>query len=229
MRSISLIFLLFFTLASASPAAEKQVVGSLPYSNQWEFEKSDSYIFLVYDPQTFSTTSIRHGDFNVGLGNSKTALYGLNYYTKLTTLASTGQSHLEKELAAWLRFSLELANPSTSLDSDTAPISSASNTGQLFMGRVGAGSIITWSLTSFLRPFIGAELWGYAYRHSASINAVDFSGQGFMIEPLVGAETRIIEPIHAVAQVGFNRMLSSSHQSILGSSTSVSLGIGAMF
>lgn len=224
------LFLLYSNISYAESQNANQVVGSLPYSNQWEYEKADSYIFLVYDPQSFSSANIKHGDFNVSLSSTKTSLYGLNYYTRLTSLLSSGATELkQKDLALWLRFSLEFSNPGTTLSSDTAPLSSASDTGQLFMARAGAGPMLTWDLNSFIKPFLGVELWGYAYRHSASINSVDFSGQGMMLEPLLGIESRILAPVHAMAQLGFNRALSSSSSSILTNSTSVSFGLGAMF
>jgi len=205
--------------------AENQVVGTLPYSNQWEYEKADSYLFLVYDPQSFSSTNIRHGDYNISLLSSKTAFYGINYFTKLSSLLPPEK----KELAIYLKFSLEFSTPSTGISSDTTALSSASNTGQLFLGRVGAGPTLSWDLSPFLKPFVGAEFWGYAYRHTASINSADFTGSGLMVEPMVGLEAKIIDPVHAMAQLGFNHSLVSSESTLLGNSTAVSLGLGAMF
>jgi len=226
MKRITVVLGLFLLVAQSSFAenqSENQVVGSLPYSNQWEYEKPDSYLFLVYDPQSLSSATIVHGAYNIST-DSKASLYGVNYFTKLGSLLPPAQ----KELALWLRLSLEFSSPSTGISSDT-PLSTASSTGQIFLGRVGAGPMLTWDLTSFLKPFVGTELWGYAYRHTASINSADFTGQGLMIEPMLGVETRIIEPVHAMAQVGYNQSLLHSSSGIIGNGASVSFGLGAMF
>ena len=228
MKRITVVLGLLLLIAQNSFAESQstnQVVGALPYSNQWEYEKPDSYLFLVYEPQAFSATNIVHGDYNISLA-SKASLYGINYFTKLNSLLPPAK----KELALWLRLSLEFSTPSTGIAPEAgAPLSSASNSGQIFLGRVGAGPMLTWDLTSFLKPFMGTELWGYAYRHTAAINSADFTGQGLMLEPMLGVETRIIEPVHAMVQVGYNQSLLHSSSAIIGNSAEVSFGLGAMF
>ena len=225
MKRITIVLGVFFLFTQIC-FAENQVVGALPYSNQWEYEKPDSYLFLVYDPQSFSSMTIAHGDYKISFG-SKSSFYGINYFTKLGSLLAPAK----KDLAVWLRTSLEFSTPSTGISpgADAAPLSSASSTGQMFMGRIGAGPMLTWDLNSFLKPFAGAELWGYAYRHTASINSADFTGEGLMLEPMIGIESRIIDPVHAMVQVGYNQSILNSSSSILGNGTSLSFGLGAMF
>ena len=213
--------------SESEPQSPGNVVGSLPYSNQWEYEKTDSMLFVTYDSQTLVSSQFSKNNFNAKFPSTSVGLYGLNYLIRMSDVMSAQEGH--KNLSLWLKSSLGFAAPSSSISSADTPLSSASNTGQLFLGKLGTGPMLSWDLNTFIRPFIAAEFSFYTYRHTAGISTIDFSGQGVLFEPMVGVESKLIDPVHIIAQVGYTRALSRGDSSLLTDGTSVALGLGVMF
>ena len=214
-------------VCQSSSLDQNQIIGSLPYSNQWKYEKADSFLFFITETESIRQTEFNKDVFQAKLNSDRLNLFGLYYLTRIGNFWASETS--TKDLSFWLRFTLEFAAPSTQITAQNTDLSSASSSGQFFLGRMGIGPEISWSLSPYFKPFAATEVWGYTYRHSASITAIDFSGQGFMLEPMIGFQSQLFQPLSATAKIGFPQKLNSNSSTLISSSTSLSLGMGVMF
>ncbi len=219
LKTLMRILLLFCSLAQVT-YADSQF--SQPLTDQWNSDTDPaSYLFMVADTEKFSPNGFQDGNYHITVNNARSSLYGLNYFGRLTSEDSTRAKNID----LWLKTSFEFS----SIETTFAPSDPQSNletvSGQVLTGRLGAGPVLTYDLNSYLKPFIGAEVWAFAYRTS-NPQAVEFIGQGFMLEPMIGINSKIYGSLRGVLQLGYNHVLTSQGE-LFSDGTSLTFGLGA--
>jgi len=222
LKNLFAISLVFFLNCQHS-YADSQVSKIQNYSEDWAQEASpSSYLFFVYDHSALTNTHFDDAHYHVVINSSVSSLFGVNYFARLTSAPDAKANSFN----LWLHTSVEAGSLGTSLIQNDSISNVSAINGQLLTGRLGAGPMLSYDLNSYIRPFIATEIWGYAYRTS-NADVVDFSGQGFILEPMVGIESKVFSSIHAMLQLGYNHSLTNSLGSLFNNNTSVSFGLGA--
>src|ERR1700679_1560824 len=59
-----------------------RIIGNLPYSNQWTFERASSFLYMNYDQSTLASQAIHSGHYESDYSASKVSLISLDYFSK---------------------------------------------------------------------------------------------------------------------------------------------------
>jgi hypothetical protein len=163
------------------------LVGSLPSSNQWLYDRPSSFIYLGFDNLVLKSPSLQIDHFTSNLGSPHFNFFSLASFMRLFSLAPPENNSIFGQFSFWGQFSVGLGSRDGSLYDNsmgTALPAESSNVLALF-GSVGVQFV--YDYLNFFKPYVGMSTTWYGYRHSSSMSGAVSQGGGDYYGPTLGA------------------------------------------
>ena len=214
----------------ASSASPTEVVGSLPYSNQWISERIDSIIYVTYNSARLGSRTMTVGQYVSDFGGAGLAFPALDFFSHLVSFAGPESRSPARDFSLWGRLSFGLAARNGRLSATESPIDSTveSNSLMIFTARVGA--LLGYDHLNWVKPYAGMEIDPYYFRDTADISAAEQQGEQFCYGPVIGAHFPVLFSGRASLLAEYHRsMPASGTGQIFGTSNNYTAGMGLTF
>jgi hypothetical protein len=188
-------------IGSASPASSVgtresddsvRVIGNLPYSNQWVFERPSNYLYLNYDGNTLASNNINVSHFQTQYSSTQINLLSLDFFSRLFTIADPLGDSFFRRFSFWGRYKVGFGMINGSLvdttEGDALP--AEKNSLLVLQGAVALNFAYDWS--DWVQPYIGFNFKPYYYRNTSSMSSAESEGNSSVYGPSVGVHLPVL-------------------------------------
>lgn len=217
-------------IESTKTTESTTLIGHLPYSNQWLFDRTSAYLYLSQSAVRLTGSQLKFNHFTVDYSDSKMNYYSLDYFTRLLDLANVEGTSFFRHFGVWSEYSIGFGSRRGQLFDNTFQTSLNSESSDLTMILGKLGLELVYDQVSWFKPYVGISSSWYQYRHNSSLNSAEDQGSGGFYGPVLGAHMPLrflgkasvyLESQKATA-VGGNK-------SIVSDSTNTNFGLGLLF
>jgi hypothetical protein len=170
-----------------SATSPQEVVGALPYSNQWISEQTNSYLYVTYNSSQMSNSTMTVGQYVADFGSSGYSFPSLDLFTHFTSLAGPESRSPLRDFSLWGRYTLGFADRDGSLSSNLTPIDSNVENDSLLIFYARVGLLLGYDHLTWIRPYAGIEVDPYFFRNTSGISGAEQQGGNFNYGPTIGA------------------------------------------
>jgi hypothetical protein len=229
-KNLVILSLTSSAFAVTQPKLETQVVGELPYSNQWKFDTRDSYLYLSLSNLNLTSGDIDLTKYNSHFSSNSMRVYSIDYFKQIYRFAKVDSQSKWKDFSIWGRYSIGVSSTNGSLSGKGFTINSSVESSNLMTGILHFGPQITYERISWMQPYIGFELSPYFYRHSASLSAAESQGGGILFGPVLGSHFPLFFD-HTLSLVGEVRenMTTNNQDNTFATGLTFLSGLGLVF
>jgi len=207
-----------------------RIIGTLPYSNQWTFERPSNYLYFNYDQQTLSSQAIHVSHFDSKYNSNKMNIFSLDYFSKLFDLADPLGDSFFRRFALWGRYKVGFGMQSGAvIDDNTSTTLPAEKSSLLVLiGQVQLNFAYNWS--EWVQPYIGFDYKPYYFRNTSSMSSAESEGSSAMYGPALGVQLPILFSHRGslLAEVHKDIVTASSNQ-IFAGQIGGDFGVGLSF
>jgi hypothetical protein len=115
-----------------------RIIGTLPYSNQWTFERPSNYLYINLEQATLASQAIVSSTYESDYSSNKINLISLDYFSKLFDLANPLGDSFFRRFAFWGRYRVGFGLLSgTVMDDSTSTVLPAEKSSLLITGASG--------------------------------------------------------------------------------------------
>lgn len=214
----------------ASTTTPSEVVGSLPYTNQWISEKTASYLYLSYNSSQMSSRNVTVGQYVSDFGSAGYAFPTIDFFTNFVSLAGPESRSLARDFSFWGRYSLGFADRSGQLSATQTPINGSVENVSLLVFSARVGALLGYERWNWFRPYAGLEIDPYFFRNTSGISGAEQQGENFSYGPVVGAHFPVLLSGHASLLAEFRRTIAASGSGqLFSSANNYTAGMGLTF
>jgi hypothetical protein len=213
-----------------STTSPSEVVGSLPYTNQWISEKTNAYLYVTYNSSQMGTNTITVGQYTANFGNAGYSFPGIDFFSHLTALAGPESKSPLRDFSLWGRYSLGFANRDAQLSAAVTPIDGSVEKDSLLIFSARIGLLAGYERLNWFRPYAGIEVDPYFFRNTSGISGAEEQGGNFNFGPVIGAHFPVFFSGKGSILAEYRRVipLTGSGQ-IYSSSNNYTAGMGLTF
>jgi opacity protein-like surface antigen len=226
---------LFAVGHSSSAFAEVENVSSLPYSYQWTFERSNSFLYLQYGELTLGSPILSSSGPQMGAGlysnfqGTRVGMVGVDYFSNILYFAPATSSSFLRRLALEGRYALGFGEKEGKLLDSSVALSNAGKTSLLLVsGSVGLG--LQYEATSWFQPYLTAGIRPYFYRVSATLSGAENENTSLLYDLSLGAHFPLFFSGRAsvLAELRHESAPATAHQLFVSENVFVG-GLGMVF
>jgi len=218
-------------LASAPEADDSvRVIGTLPYSNQWTFERPSNYLYINLEQATLASQAIVSSTYESDYSSNKINLISLDYFSKLFDLANPLGDSFFRRFAFWGRYRVGFGLLSgTVMDDSTSTVLPAEKSSLLvLMGQVELNFAYNWS--EWVQPYIGFSYKPYYFRNTSSTSSAELEGNNSLYGPSLGVHLPIFfSHKGSILMEVHQDMAPSSSNQIFATRLGADFGVGLVF
>jgi hypothetical protein len=212
-----------------SPLGSNDFIGSLPYSNQWTYEQTASFLYLSYNTTSMAQSALNVDRYQSSFDSKSYAYPSIDYFVHLLSLAPVDSKSWTRDVSFWGRYSLGFAERQGSLSDSEVQLSSLESTSLLiFSARVGLN--VSYDRIKWIKPYLGADVAPYFYRATASLTGAEAQGSAICVDPTIGAHFPVLFQGKASLYGEFRRTIAlQSGKQLLDSANNFNAGLGLTF
>ena len=218
--------------ASESPetAPRNQVVGSLPYSNQWVYDQRQSYLYLTFNHGALANSLFLTQHFSSDFGNKNFDYPSIDYFVSMFNFAGAESTSVLRKFSLWTRYGIGFGTRRGELQSPDFTVASSSESAYLTALTFKVGPLISIDLGDWIQPYAGVEFSPFFFRHSSSLDGAESQGAGVLYGPVAGLHFPIFFSHRASLYTEVRRnIVLSDDKNVFGSSTTMGAGLGMVF
>lgn len=169
-----------------------RVIGNLPYSNQWVYERPSNYLYLNFDSSTLASQNINVSHFQTHFNSTRFNLLSLDFQSRLFTIADPLGNSFFRRFSFWGRYKLGFGTIDGILVDLTegTPLPAEKNSLLVLQGAVALDFAYDWS--DWVQPYIGFNFKPYYYRNTSSMSSAESEGNSSVYGPSVGVNLPIL-------------------------------------
>jgi hypothetical protein len=169
-----------------------RVIGNLPYSNQWVYERSSSYLYFNLDSATLVSQNINVSHFQTQYSSTRFNLLSLDFHSRLFSLADPLGSSFFRRFSFWGRYKLGLGMIDGALMDMTQGtlLPAEKNSLLVLQGALALDFAYDWS--DWIQPYIGFNFKPYYYRNTSSMSSAEKEGNSSIYGPSVGVHLPVL-------------------------------------
>jgi len=169
-----------------------RIIGNLPYSNQWTFERATNFLYLNYDQETLASQALHASHYESDYSANKISLISLDYFSKLFDLGNPLGNSFLRRFAFWGRYKMGFGILSGSVvdDSTSSILPAEKSSLLLLMGQVELNFAYDWS--EWVQPYFGFSYKPYYYRNTSSMSSAELEGNSSVYGPSIGVHLPIL-------------------------------------
>ncbi len=217
------------TIGTRDADESVRVIGNLPYSNQWTFERPSNYLYLSFEQVTMASPSIKVSHFE-NIYSANLGVLSVDYFSRLFGLADPTSNSFFKRFGFWGRYRVGVGVAQGSLaDEDTNTVLPTEKSSLFVLeGALQANFSYDWS--EWVQPYIGFGFKPYYYRNGSSMGGAESEGESFSYGPAIGVHLPVLFS-HRGSIFGevHNDIAPSGSNQIFGSYAGVDFGLGVVF
>ncbi|MBI3556868.1 MAG: hypothetical protein HY074_11445 [Deltaproteobacteria bacterium] len=211
-------------------APKNQVVGQLPYSNQWVFDQRQSYLYLSYNHGQMAAPIFHTGSFDSNFNNQNFDYPSLDYFVNLFSFANSESKSFFGRLSLWTRYGFGVGMRRGELLSGDFTVENSAESSYLTALVFRLGPQLTFDLADWIQPYAGLEFSPFVFRHSSSLSGAESQGAGTLFGPVAGVHLPLFFSHRASIYGEMRRTLVlSDDKHVFGSSTTFGAGLGMVF
>jgi hypothetical protein len=207
-----------------------RVIGNLPYSNQWTFERPSNYLYLSYETLPMATQSIHVSHFETDYTAQNIGIIGLDYFSKITSFADPLGDSVFRRFGFWGRYKIGFGTQSGKvIDDSTSTVLTAEKSSLLiFEGQLELDIAYDW--LNWFQPYIGYNFKPYYFRNTSSMSSAESEGQGNLYGPSLGFHLPVLfsHKGSIFAEIHQSMAMSGANQ-IFATHLGGDIGVGLVF
>ena len=212
-----------------SPLGSSDFIGTLPYSNQWTYEQTASFLYVSYNTSSMAQSGFGIDRYQTTFASKTYAYPSVDYFVRLLSFAPADSHSWMRDLSLWGRYSLGFAERQGALTDSQVQLSSLESSSLLIFS-ARAGFNLSYDRISWVKPYIGAGFAPYFYRATASISGAETQGSAICVDPTIGAHFPVLFQGKASLYGEFSRAIAlQNSKQILDSSNNFNAGLGLTF
>jgi len=206
MKNLTIGLALFLSLGSADAKATEslssignrdsddsvRVIGNLPYSNQWVYERSSSFLYLNYDSETLASGTINVSHFQTQYSSPRFNLLSLDFFSRILTLADPLGSSFLRKFSFWGRYKVGFGIAEGSLVDLTGAINLPAEKSSLLVLEGGVALTLVYDWSEWVQPFIGVNFKPYYFRNTSSMTTAETEGSANLYGPSIGVHLPVL-------------------------------------
>jgi hypothetical protein len=169
-----------------------RVIGNLPYSNQWVFERASNYLYFNFDSSTLASQNIKVSHFQTQFTSTRFNLLSLDFHSRLFTLADPLGSSFFRRFSFWGRYKVGFGMIDGTLVDTTegTPLPAEKNSLLVLQGGVALDFAYDWS--DWVQPYVGFNFKPYYFRNTSSMSSAESEGNNSVYGPSVGVHLPVL-------------------------------------
>lgn len=169
-----------------------RVIGNLPYTNQWVYERSSSYLYLNFDSATLASRNINVSHFQTQFPSNRFNLLSLDFHSRLFSLAEPLGTSFFRRFSFWGRYKLGFGLVDGALFDITQGTSMPADRSSLLVLQGGVGLEFAYDWSDWVQPYIGLNFKPYYYRNTSSMSSAEAEGNNSVYGPSVGVHLPVL-------------------------------------
>jgi hypothetical protein len=136
-----------------------RVIGNLPYTNQWTFERPSNYLYISYEQLPMASQAVHVSHFETDYSTHNIGIIALDYFSKITPFADALGTSPLRRFGLWGRYKIGFGTQSGTVVDDS---------------------------TNSIQHYVGFNFIPYYFRNTSSTTGAESEGQGSLYGPAIG-------------------------------------------
>lgn len=209
---------------TSSPKME--LVTGLPYSTQWIYERTNSFVYLSYNSAQMQDTTLSIAHYSADYGTKSFGYPSIDLFNHMFSFGGVESSRASSAFSIWGRYSLGFAHRSGSLSDSQVMLDSSFEKSSLLLLSTRIGALLSYDFWDSFKPYVGMEIAPYFFRQSADITGVEQQGASYSYGPVFGAHVPLLFGGKASILTEYRLSIAGHGSRILGDSQAFTAGMG---
>jgi hypothetical protein len=207
-----------------------RVIGNLPYTNQWTFERPSNYLYISYEQLPMASQAVHVSHFETDYSTHNIGIIALDYFSKITPFADALGTSPLRRFGLWGRYKIGFGTQSgTVVDDSTNSILIGEKSSLIILeGELELQVAYDW--LDWIQPYVGFNFIPYYFRNTSSTTGAESEGQGSLYGPAIGVHLPLFFS-HKGSIFGelHQSMATASSNQVFGTHLGGDVGVGLVF
>lgn len=201
-------------------------VTGLPYSTQWIYERTSSFVYLSYNSAQMQDSTLGIDHYLADFGDKNFGYPAFDLFNHIVSFGDPESRSPWREISLWGRYSLGFANRKGNLSDSRVAIDPNLEKSSLFIFSTRIGALLSCDHWDSFKPYAGIEISPYFFRQSADISGAEQQGASYSYGPVVGAHLPLLFSGKASILTEYRHSTAGNGSRIFGSMGAFSAGLG---
>jgi hypothetical protein len=166
-------------------ASDGNIVGTFPYSNQWIFERTSSFLYISANRTPLISSTFTNTHYQTNFDSKNFDSLSIDYFSRFFGLAKAESPSFLRNFSFWGRYSLGFGARQGQLSDSNVQLSSIER-GTMMAISSRFGLLLCLDSIAWIKPYIGIEISPYFFRQSADLSGAEVQGSSFLYGPAFG-------------------------------------------